>query len=172
MGLATDLGYVIKPHSRVQRVMHEVASSKPGAWALAHTMPAMDRATARLSHDRTTATQVLAGLPVLVVTTTGRRSGRPREAQLLGIPVGADLAIIGTNFGQASTPTWALNLEADPRAVASHAGRSVEVVARPATGPEREEILRRGRDIYVGYAKYFSRISGRRVRVFVLEPAT
>ena len=91
--LATDLGYVIKPPSRVQRVMHEVASSKPGAWALAHTMPAMDRATARLSHDRTTATQVLAGLPVLVVTTTGRRSGRPREAQLLGIPVGADLAI-------------------------------------------------------------------------------
>lgn len=171
MGLATDLGYTVTPPSGLHRLMHRIASSRPGAWSLARTLPAMDRATARLTRGRTTAAQVLAGLPVLVVTTTGRRSGRPREAQLLGIPVGEDLAIIGTNFGQASTPTWVLNLEADPHATASYAGRSVEVVARPATGAEREEIVRRGRAIYHGYGSYVGRIHRRRMRVFVLEPA-
>jgi deazaflavin-dependent oxidoreductase (nitroreductase family) len=170
VGLASDLGYVIPKASAFQRAMHHIASSRPGAWTLARLLPPLDRVTERLSRDRTSAARLLAGLPVLVVTTTGRRSGRPREAQLLGIPIGEDLAIIGTNFGQPSTPTWALNLEADPRAVASYGGRSLEVVARAATASERDEVLRRGREVYEGYAKYFTRISGRRVRVFVLEP--
>lgn len=171
MGLASDLGYVIPPPRAFQRAVQRVASTRGGAWALARTLPALDRATERLSHDRASAAGLLAGLPALVVTTTGRRTGVPRETQLLGIPIGEDLALIGTNFGQRSTPAWVLNLEADPRAVAAHAGRSVEVVARAADPDEREEILRRGREVYGGYSKYFGRISGRRVRVFVLEPA-
>lgn len=169
MGLASDLGYVIRPPNAFHRAVQRTASTRPGAWMLARTVPSLDRAAERLTQDRASAVGIFAGLPALVVTTTGRRTGARRDTQLLGIPIGEDLAVIGTNFGQASTPAWVLNLESDPRAVASHAGRSVEVVARAADPVEREEVLRRGREVYGGYTKYFERISGRSVRVFVLE---
>src|SRR6478735_4971704 len=104
-----------------------------------------------------------------VVTTTGRRSGRPRPAQLIGIPVHDDLALIGSNFGQRHTPTWVLNLEADPRATVAHRDVTVDVVARPAGDEERSEILVLAGRVYPGYPKYFDRVSDRQVRVFVLE---
>ena len=113
----------------------------------------------------------LAGLPVLVVTTTGRRSGLPRRAQLIGIPVDDEIALIGTNFGQAATPTWVLNLEADPRASVTHRDLTVEAVARPATEDERAQILELAGRVYVGYPKYLRRVTGRHVRVLVLERA-
>ncbi len=104
MGLAHDLSYAIGPSNAGQRLVRVVASSRPGAWALARVLPTLDRAVARRTRGRTTLVEQLAGLPVLVVTTTGRRSGLPRPAQLIAIPVGDDLALIGTNFGQTRTP--------------------------------------------------------------------
>jgi deazaflavin-dependent oxidoreductase (nitroreductase family) len=172
MGLASDLGYALPPPTTLQRTVRVVASSRPGSWVLARTLPALDRAVARRTRGRTTLVEGLAGLPVLVVTTTGRRSGRPRPAQLVGIRVGDDLALVGTNFGQRSTPTWVLNLEADPRASVTHRAVTVPVVARAATQAERADVLARAAEAYAGYAKYLDRISGRRVRVLVLERAT
>ncbi len=64
-----------------------------------------------------------------------------------------------------------LNLEADPHATVAHRGRSVDVVARAASGAEEAEVMARSVDVYGGYAKYRERITGRRVRIFVLEPA-
>jgi len=171
MGIATDLSYSFGPSNALQRGVRVVASSRPGAWTLARTLPALDRAVARLTHGRTTMAEQLAGLPVLVVTTTGRRSGRPRPTQLIGIPVHDDLALVGTNFGQPRTPTWVLNLEADPRATVSHRDVTLDAVARPAGEAEREEILALAGRVYVGYPRYFDRVSDRRVRVLVLERA-
>lgn len=171
MGLAADLDYRIGDPTRLQRSVRAVASTAPGARALAHTLPVMDRAVARLSGGRTTAVELLAGLPLLGLTTTGRRSGEPRYAHLVAIPFRDSLALLGTNFGQASTPTWALNLEADPRATVAHGHLTVPVVARPADEAERAEILATAAEVYIGYPKYLRRITGRRVRVFVLEPA-
>ncbi len=173
MGLAADLGYRIGDPTRLHRSVRAVASTSLGARALAHTLPAMDRAVARLSGRRTTAVELLAGLPLLGLTTTGRRSGQPRYAPLIAVPFHDSLAVIGTNFGQTSTPTWALNLEAEPRAEVRHGGVTLAVVARPADEAERGEILARAGEVYIGYPKYLRRITGRRVRVFVLErPAT
>ncbi len=171
MGLAADLDYRIGDPTRWQRSVRVVASTSLGARALAHTLPAMDRAVARLSGGRTTAVELLAGLPLLGLTTTGRRSGQPRYAPLIAIPFRDSLAVVGTNFGQASTPTWALNLEAEPRARVTHGDRTVAVVARPADEAEREEVLATAAEVYLGYPTYLRRITGRRVRVFVLEPA-
>ena len=169
MGIATDLSYSFRTSNALQRTVQAVASSRPGAWTLARTLPALDRAVSRLTRGRTTLVEQLAGLPVLVVTTTGRRSGRPRPAQLVGIPVHDDLALIGSNFGQRHTPTWVLNLEADPRATVAHRDVTVDVVARPAGDEERAEILVLAGRVYPGYPKYFDRVSDRQVRVFVLE---
>ncbi|WP_392545120.1 nitroreductase family deazaflavin-dependent oxidoreductase [Oryzobacter telluris] len=172
MGLASDLGYSIAPSTGFQRAVRVVASSRPGAWTLARILPALDRVVSRLSRGRTTAAEVLAGLPVLVVTTTGRRSGLPRSAQLIGVPFAGDVALIGTNFGQSGTPTWVLNLEADPRAVVMHRDVARDVVARVASDAERSEILTLAGQVYVGYPKYFTRVTDRHVRIFVLEQAS
>jgi deazaflavin-dependent oxidoreductase (nitroreductase family) len=171
VGLAADLDYRITAPNAAQRGVRLVASTRPGSMVLARTLPSLDRTVARLSRGRTTAVELLAGLPVIEVTTTGRRSGKTRRTQLIAIPVADTLALLGTNFGQASTPTWALNLEADPVAVVTHQHRRVAVVARAASEEERTEVLDRAGQVYLGYPKYLGRISGRTVRIFILAPS-
>lgn len=171
MGLAADLGYRHRPANAAQRGVQALGSSRAGAWLFSRTLRHLDDAVTRVSRGRQSAPQLLAGLPVLDLTTTGRRSGRPRTSHLISIPVGEDLAVLGTNFGQPATPAWVLNLEADPRATVTYRGRTLPVTARPATDTERAAVMERSRGIYGGYEKYQQRISGRRVRVFVLEVA-
>jgi len=169
MGVADDLGYRFRPPNVVQRAMQAVGASRPGAWLFSKILPPIDTVLQRLTRDRHTVPSVLAGLPVVDVTTTGRKSGLPRTAHLIAVPHEGSLALLGTNFGQASTPTWVLNLEADPRAGLRYRGRTAEVVARPVEGAEFDEILARSETLYVGYRKYQGRITGRRLRIFVLE---
>ncbi len=95
--------------------------------------PTMDRIVSRVSGGRTSVPRLMAGLPVLVLTTTGRRSGQPRASHLIAVPFADTLALIGTNFGQPHTPAWVLNLEAQPRAAVTYRGVTRDVVARPAT---------------------------------------
>ena len=59
-------------------------------------------------------------------------AGRPRTSPLIGIPVDGSIAVIGSNFGQESTPGWVYNLEADPSATVAYGERAVDVTARLA----------------------------------------
>jgi deazaflavin-dependent oxidoreductase (nitroreductase family) len=171
MGTATDLGYRHRRANAFQRSMQALGSSKPGAWTFARVLPPVDRALDRATHGRRSAPDLLAGLPVLMVTTTGRRSGQRRTTPLISVPVGDDLALLGTNFGGPSTPAWVHNLEADPHATVAYRGTPVEVVARPATDDERTAVWAASRDVYAGYAKYQRRVQDREIRIFVLERA-
>ncbi|GIT00942.1 MAG: hypothetical protein CM1200mP26_26540 [Acidimicrobiales bacterium] len=107
----------------------------------------------------------------MMLTTTGAKTGKPRTMPLLGIPVGEDLGVIGSNFGQRNTPGWVYNLEADPSAVVAYRDRSVEVVARRADEAETDRIFALGHAFYPGYAKYRLRADHRIIRVFILETA-
>lgn len=171
MSFAVDLGYAFKPPNRFQRLVQACAASRPGAWLFSKLLHHLDDAVGRLSGGRHSVPGLLAGLPVIDVTTTGRRSGLRRTTHLISIPVGDTLALLGTNFGQATTPAWVLNLEADPRASVTFRGRTLEVVALPATEAESEAVMAASAGIYGGYRKYRTRITGRRVRIFVLAPA-
>ncbi len=170
MGLLDELGYEVRPSNPVQRAMQKIAASRPGAWAFSKTLHHIDRPLFRLSSGRLTVPGLLAGLPVVMVTTTGRTSGEPRTSPLLGIPTGADLSIIGSNFGQARTPGWVFNLERDPAATVAYRDRSVRTTARPATDAEADATFERAGSIYPGYLHYRERADHRSIRVFVLEP--
>ena len=172
MSLSEDLGYVFRRPNAVQRSMQALGSSRPGAWTFAKILPPIDTVVERLTHDRHSLPSLLAGLPVLDVTTTGRKSGLPRTAHLIAVPHDGSLALLVTNFGQTSTPTWVLNLEADPHAQVRYRGTTVDVVARPVTGAEFEQVLARAESLYAGYRKYQTRITGRRLRIFALETVT
>jgi deazaflavin-dependent oxidoreductase (nitroreductase family) len=171
MGLAADLDYRIpRPHP-FQRGIQAFASTRPGAWLFSRVLRHLDNAVGRLSAGRTSTPRLLAGIPVLDLTTTGRRSGLRRTSHLIAVPFEGHLALLGTNFGQPATPAWVLNLEADPHATATYRGRSTEVVARAATADEHAAILAGSATVYGGYLKYQQRITHRRLRIFVLEPA-
>ena len=172
MNLAQELSYTFKPANRAQKALQALVSSRGGAWVFSRVLPTLDTMVGRLTRGRTSVPELLAGLPVLDVTTTGRKSGQRRTTHLISIPVEGSLALIGSNFGQPATPAWVLNLESDPRATATYRNRSAEVVARPATDPEFETVLRAAAPLYGGYAKYRQRIGpSRRLRIFVLDPA-
>ncbi|MBM3658701.1 MAG: nitroreductase family deazaflavin-dependent oxidoreductase [Actinobacteria bacterium] len=171
MGLQTELGYRVRPANAIQRATQRGASTKAGAWMFARTAHHVDGWVLRLTRGRSTLAGVVAGIPVITVTTTGRKSGRRRTSPLLGVPVGDDLALVGTNFGQTSVPAWYLNLTADPRGEVTYRDRTVAVIAREAVGEEREGVLRAAASIYPGYDAYRARITGRPIPVLVLEPA-
>lgn len=169
MGLAAELGYRHHTPNAPQRLVQAFSSTRPGAWLFSKFLRHLDGVVLRLSRGKHTAPGLLAALPVLDLTTTGRKSGQPRTSHLISIPVGDDLALLGTNFGQPKTPAWVLNLEADPHASVRFRDATEVVTARPATGEERAQVMARSAGIYGGYEKYQQRITGRDVRIFVLE---
>jgi deazaflavin-dependent oxidoreductase (nitroreductase family) len=110
------------------------------------------------------------GLPQLLLTTTGRRSGQPRTVTLLYGERGDELVLIGSNFGQAHHPAWALNLEADPHAVVEIRGSARPVTARLVTDPAEQELIwAQMTETYPGYAGYRRR-AGRDIKLFALQP--
>lgn len=171
MSLAADLSYAHRAPNPFQRVVQRFASTRFGAWVFSKSLRHLDDVVGRVTSGRHSAPGLLAGLPVLDVTTTGRKSGLSRTTHLISVPIGDTLALLGTNFGQRSTPAWVLNLEADPHATVSYRGTVRPVVARLATESERDTVMASSAGIYDGYLKYRQRISGRTVRIFVLEPA-
>lgn len=108
-------------------------------------------------------------LPHLVLTTTGRRSGEPRDAALLYVRDGEQWVVVGSNWGQQHHPAWSGNLLADPRAAVTVHGRRADVVARLAVDDERDRLLAALREIWPGYHDYDAR-TVRELRVFVLTP--
>jgi F420H(2)-dependent quinone reductase len=107
--------------------------------------------------------------PVMLLTTTGRRSGEERTAPVLYVRDGERLVVVGSNAGNLKPPAWALNLHANPDARAQIGGRRWPVRARVAAGPERENLWRRVNELYEGFDDYAERTS-RDIAVFVLEP--
>ena len=169
MSIPDDLGYDFPRPNPFQALVQRFASTRPGAWTFSKTAHHLDDAVGRLSRGRTSAPQIVAGLPVLDVVTTGRKSGLRRTTHLIAVPVDGTLALLGTNFGQPSTPAWVLNLEADPRATVTYKHRTVEAVARPATEDEHARVMAGSAHVYGGYLKYQQRITARRLRIFLLE---
>ena len=170
-GLAADLGYTHHSANPLHRMIRWGAGTRVGGWVFAHSLRHLDDVVGRLTRGRHSAPSLLAGLAVLDVTTTGRKSGLRRTSHLIATPYDGTLALLGTNFGQSSTPAWVLNLEADPRATITFRNVSREVTARPATPAEADEIFALAGRFYPGYLSYRQRIGeNRRVRAFVLEP--
>ncbi|MGP0101550.1 MAG: nitroreductase/quinone reductase family protein [Solirubrobacteraceae bacterium] len=107
--------------------------------------------------------------PVLLLTSTGRRSGQQRTAPVLYLAEGERLVVIGSNAGNERAPAWSHNLTANPDAEVQIRGRRRQVRARVAEGEERAELWRKMNEQYAGFAQYDENTS-REIPVFVLEP--
>lgn len=111
----------------------------------------------------------VSGSPVLLLTTTGRRSGAARTAPVLYGRAGESLIVIGSNAGNERAPAWSLNLKANPDAEVQVRGERRIVRARVAGEPERSELWRAMNEEYAGFDDY-ERHTSRDIPVFVLEP--
>ncbi|HKT00132.1 MAG TPA: nitroreductase/quinone reductase family protein [Rugosimonospora sp.] len=110
------------------------------------------------------------GLPSLLITTTGRRSGLPRTQPLLYATDGDGYVVVGSNWGQAHHPAWSANLLARPTAQVTLGDREFEVRATLTTGAERDRLWVLVQRIWPGYAAYAERADGRQIRIFRLTP--
>ena len=153
----------------LQRFLRRFAASGPGSWLFARVLHHIDRPVHRLTRGRYTFANLLSGIPVVMLTTIGARSGQPRTVPVLGIPTRGDVAVIGSNFGQHRHPAWSHNLRAHPDATVSIDGVSRRVRAVEADDERRAEIWRDGLRMYPGFAQYERRASHRRISVFVLQ---
>jgi deazaflavin-dependent oxidoreductase (nitroreductase family) len=107
---------------------------------------------------------------VVMLTTTGAKTGRRRTLPVLGLPDGDTLVVIASNYGQRHNPSWYHDLQAHPRASVTVAGVTLEVEAHELSGEERARYYQRGIEVNAGWVKYRKR-ANRRIPVIRLDPA-
>ena len=107
-------------------------------------------------------------MPVLLLTTTGRKTGAARTSALTYLPHGNDFVVIASVLGEPRHPKWWLNLEAKPEAIVEVGRERHAVRARQAEGEERERLWKDVLATMPDYEQYARRTS-RRIPVVVLE---
>jgi deazaflavin-dependent oxidoreductase (nitroreductase family) len=111
----------------------------------------------------------IAGMPVLLLTTTGRRSGKRCTATLTYFRDDGDLVVIGSFGGSDLPPGWWLNLQRDPRASVLIGKRTSKVTARVATAEEHDRLWPLVTETHPGYARYQERTT-RPIPIVLLTP--
>ena len=115
--------------------------------------------------------------PILLLTTTGRKSGKKRINPLLYMPDGPDshqperYLVAGSNGGRPQPPAWLLNLQADPRAVVQVRSRRFPVKAEILAGEAKAEVWPRMTTHYVGWS-YYETLTDRTIWPVALVPLT
>jgi deazaflavin-dependent oxidoreductase (nitroreductase family) len=128
---------------------------------------AVDKLLQRGSGGRVTILD-LAGLPNLMLTVVGRKTGIPRSNPLLCVPYGDALLVAGSYFGGPAEPIWVKNIEANPRVTVRFRGVSSTRVARRLEGEERAEAWQVMLRTWPNFAKYEQR-TDRLIKVFELS---
>jgi deazaflavin-dependent oxidoreductase (nitroreductase family) len=111
------------------------------------------------------------GVPTLLLTTTGRRSGQPRTTPLIFAPDGDDYLVVASMGGAPEHPQWYRNLLADPRAEVQVKAEIIPVTARTASPDEKPRLWSIVRDAWPNYDVYQSRTE-RVIPVVVLTPTS
>jgi deazaflavin-dependent oxidoreductase (nitroreductase family) len=153
----------------LRRTVRLSAALRPMSWFYARTLHRLDRLVYRLTRGRTTFSSLIAGVPVVMLTTTGARTGQQRTLPVLGIPHDDGVVVIASNYGQYRNPAWYYNLRANPQATIVFEGVRREVVAHEIIGA-RERWYARGMEIYPGWRQYRERAAHRRIPIIELKP--
>jgi deazaflavin-dependent oxidoreductase (nitroreductase family) len=160
-------------YSLFHALVQKTASSRPGARFYAPILPYLDRVVFKLSGGRATVTNALAGLPVVLLTTTGAKSGLPRTLPLLCIRDERNrdrFALVASNWGRHHYPAWYFNLKANPRAMGSIRGQTKTYVAHEASDEEYERFWQCAVNTYLGFPLYKQRVGERRIPIMIMTP--
>jgi F420H(2)-dependent quinone reductase len=149
-----------------ERMVRRFLMSRFGIWYGRYILPYLDRPLLYVSRGRYSMSP---GQPILLLVTTGAKSGRPRAIPLLYLLDGERVIVIASNGGRDRHPAWCYNLRAHPTARAYLGGRMRIYTAYEACGDERAALWRKAVEYFEGFALYEQRTS-RAIPIFVLEP--
>ena len=163
--------YDYRKASPIRRLMRRTAATRPMAWLYTRIQQGIDRLVYRLTRGRTTLSAWASGLPVVMLTTIGARTGQRRTLPVLGLVDGDTCVVIASNYGRRRHPAWYHNLRAHPRAWVTLAGVTHEVEAHELEGQESERFFQRGVEMYPGFTHYRRWTANRRkIPVIRLAP--
>jgi len=111
------------------------------------------------------------GMPVIILTSLGATSGKVRKAALMRVEHDGVYAVVASQGGAPTHPTWYFNLKAHPLVELQDREHKQDMVAREVTGDEYALWWKRAVDAYPPYAEYQTKTS-RTIPVFVLEPVS
>lgn len=109
------------------------------------------------------------GAPLLLLHTTGAKSGQARVNPMMYQADGENFAVFASKAGAPTNPDWYHNLVANPRASIEVGESTVNVIARIAEGEDRDRLWSRQKELYPGFADYEAKTT-REIPVIVLEP--
>lgn len=109
------------------------------------------------------------GLPVVIITNRGARSGKVRKTPVMRVEHGGRYAAVASQGGAPTHPFWYYNFRAHPRVVLQDGADRREMIAREVTGSERAQWWERAVAAFPPYAEYQQKTT-REIPVFVLEP--
>ena len=156
--------------NKLQRAVQWLAAKPLSSKILARILPPLDRIFARGTKGRHTATGLLAGLPVIILTTIGAKSGLPRNTHLVAIPHNDNLIVIASNFGNKRHPSWYLNILSNPEVKVSMPGKSSShYAAFPTQGEEYITRWEAALRIYPGFKGYKQRAAPREIPIVALK---
>ncbi|OBG78353.1 MULTISPECIES: nitroreductase/quinone reductase family protein [unclassified Mycobacterium] len=160
-----DVRWGRDPGPAVMKVITGFLGSKGGAWLLRH-FTSVDARVLRNTAGRRTLLGPF-GVPLLLLTTTGRKSGRPRQIALTYLREGDRLFVVGSNFGQSQHPAWTANLLAEPNATVAIGGQEIPIRGTQLAGAEADRIYQEFVSYAGNYGAYRDR-ARREIRVFAL----
>ncbi|CUR57853.1 conserved hypothetical protein [metagenome] len=155
------------PRGRLVSAWHVVARSSVGRWYGIHVASRYDARVLRLTGGRV---RLVGPLPTAVISTTGARSGQPRENPVVYFHDGDDVVLVASSFGRDQHPAWFHNLTAHPAArLNGHAFTAAEVT----DDAEYERLFGLAVRVYPGFSDYRERTrrTGRHIPVFRLTAA-
>jgi deazaflavin-dependent oxidoreductase (nitroreductase family) len=99
------------------------------------------------------------GAPMVLITTTGAKSGQPRTAPLVYLPDGDRIVIFASKAGAPTNPDWYHNLKADPRVTVEVGEDTFETTAVEVTGDERDRLYAEQAKRMPGFQEYADKTS-------------
>jgi len=159
------------PRRLRKALLEPLALSAAGRWYVINVAPRIDRSLGARSGGRL---QSVPGVPMLLMTHTGARSGRTYVTPLLYFSDGpdGDVVVIASNYGRARHPGWLANVRANPDVELRARGRGGRYRARVVTDDaERERLFGLAKRLTRAYADYERRTAEERtIQVVVLSP--
>jgi deazaflavin-dependent oxidoreductase (nitroreductase family) len=110
------------------------------------------------------------GIPVIVITMRGARSGKVRKIALMRVEHDGSYALVASKGGHPAHPDWYHNMVADPQVMIQDGPEPRDYVVREVTGDEREAWWDRATEVFPPYLEYAER-AGRQIPVLVASPA-
>jgi F420H(2)-dependent quinone reductase len=112
---------------------------------------------------------ILRGMPVIVLTSVGAKTGKLRKTALMRVEHDGEYAVIGSMGGAPKHPVWYFNVVKNPHVELQDGRVKLDYLAREVSGDERKIWWERAVAAYPDYANYQTRTS-RTIPVFVLSP--